>query len=45
MPAALMRPTENAFRIWVAAKELTPLTVQSLIDYKRVYPKLFALTP
>lgn len=45
LPAALARPTENAFRIWVAAKELTPLTVQYLIDGKRVYPELFALVP
>ena len=44
LPVALARPDENAFRIWVAAKELTPLTVQCLIDYKRVYPELFALT-
>jgi uncharacterized protein with HEPN domain len=45
LPATLVRPNEHAFRIWVAAKELTPLTVQSLIDYKRVYPELFALAP
>ncbi|OYY92682.1 MAG: hypothetical protein B7Y41_14860 [Hydrogenophilales bacterium 28-61-23] len=43
LPAALTRPNENALRIWVAAKELTPLTVQNLIDYKRVYPELFVL--
>ncbi len=45
LPAALERPTEHGFRIWVAAKELTPLTVQNLIDYKRVYPHLFKLAP
>jgi hypothetical protein len=45
LPAALARPDENAFRIWVAAKELTPLTVQGLIDCKRVYPTLFELAP
>lgn len=45
LPAALARPDENAFRIWVAAKELTPLTVQCLIDCKRVCPELFALAP
>ena len=43
LPAALVRPDTNTFRIWVAAKELTPLTVQSLIDYKRVYPELFRI--
>lgn len=44
LPAALTRPNENAFRIWVAAKELTPLTVQGLIDYKRIFPELFRLS-
>ncbi len=45
LPAALARPNEHAFRIWVAIKELTPRTVQSLIDYTRVYPELFRLSP
>ena len=45
LPAALARPTENAFRIWVAAKELTPFTVQCLIDAKRVYPDMFQIAP
>lgn len=45
LPAALARPTENAFRIWVAAKELTPLTVQCLIDAKRIHPALFQIAP
>lgn len=44
LPIALARPDEHAFRIWVAAKELTPLSVQSLIDYKRIYPELFTLS-
>ncbi len=43
LPAALARPDANAFRIWVAAKELTPLTVQGLIDYRRLHPDLFSL--
>jgi len=29
----------------VAARELAPLTVQQLIDYRRVYPELFSLAP
>jgi hypothetical protein len=41
LPAALTRPTVHPLQIWVAARELTPLTVQHLIDYKRVYPELF----
>ena len=45
LPAALARPNEHTFRIWVAIKELTPRTVQSLIDYTRVYPELFKLSP
>ena len=45
LPAALIRPTGHPLQIWVAARELTPLTVQHLIDYKRVYPKLFSLAP
>lgn len=44
LPVALTRPNDNAFRIWVAAKELTPLTVQGLIDYKRIFPELFRLS-
>jgi len=43
LPNALARPNEHALRIWVAAKELTPLTVQGLIDYKSLYPELFRL--
>lgn len=43
LPTSLARPDANALRIWVAAKELTPLTVQGLIDYKRVYPELFRI--
>lgn len=45
LPAALMRPTAHPLQIWIAARELTPLTVQHLIDYKRVYPDLFSLVP
>lgn len=45
LPAALMRPTAHPLQIWVAARELTPLTVQHLIDYRRVFPELFSLVP
>jgi uncharacterized protein with HEPN domain len=44
LPLALAQPTQHAFRIWVAAKELTPMTVQSLFDYKRTEPDLFNMT-
>jgi len=45
LPAALIRPTDHPLQIWVAARELTPLTVQHLIEYRRVYPELFSLVP
>jgi len=45
LPAALVHPTGHPLQIWVAARELTPLTVQHLIDYRRVYPELFSLVP
>jgi uncharacterized protein with HEPN domain len=45
LPAALIRPTDHPLQIWVAARELAPLTVQQLIDYKQVYPELFSLVP
>jgi uncharacterized protein with HEPN domain len=43
LPYALTRPALHPLQIWVAARELTPLTVQHLIDYQRVYPRLFSL--
>ena len=42
--SALAQPTKNSLRIWVAAKEWTPLMLQCLSDCKRVYPKLFRMT-
>jgi len=45
LPDALIRPHEHPLKIWVAARELTPRTVQHLIDYRRVHPVLFSLAP
>lgn len=45
LPDALMRPNEHPLKIWVAARELAPRTVQLLIDYRRVHPQLFSLAP
>jgi len=45
LPDALVRPNDHPLKIWVAARELAPLTVQQLIDYKRVYPELFSMVP
>ncbi|TAJ81261.1 MAG: hypothetical protein EPO42_02430 [Gallionellaceae bacterium] len=45
LPDKLARPAQHPFQIWVAIKELTPMTVQHLNDYKRTQPKLFSLAP
>jgi uncharacterized protein with HEPN domain len=45
LPPALIRPNEHPLRIWVAARELAPHTVQQLIDYRRVHPELFSMVP
>ena len=45
LPDALLRPNAHPLRIWVAARELAPRTVQQLIDYKRAVPELFSLAP
>jgi len=45
LPDALIRPHAHPLQIWVAARELAPLTVQQLIDYRRVVPELFSVVP
>lgn len=40
---ALAKPERHPLQIWVAIKELTPLTVQRLHDYKRKQPQLFSM--
>lgn len=45
LPEALIRPHEHPLKIWVAARELVPRTVQQLIDYRRVVPGLFSMVP
>lgn len=42
---ALARPERHPLQIWVAIKELTPMTVQRLHDYKRKQPQLFSIVP
>lgn len=42
---ALAKPERHPLQIWVAIKELTPLTVQRLHDYKRKQPQLFSMVP
>ncbi len=41
----LPKPTHHPLQIWVAIKELTPMTLQHLNGYKRTQPKLFSIVP
>lgn len=45
LPEKLARPAQFPFQIWVAIKELTPMTVHHLNDYRREQPKLFSIVP
>ncbi|MFA6014481.1 MAG: hypothetical protein WC742_05390 [Gallionellaceae bacterium] len=42
---ALPNPSRHPLQIWLAVKELTPLTLQHLNDYKRSQPQLFSIVP
>ncbi len=42
---ALNKPEKHPMQIWVAIKELTPVTVQHLHDHKRKHPRLFSIVP
>lgn len=39
----LTKPDEHPLQIWVAIKELTPMTLYHLHDYKRTQPQLFSM--
>jgi uncharacterized protein with HEPN domain len=41
----LTNPERHPLKIWVAIRELTPVTVQHLHDYKRTQPGLFSMVP
>jgi uncharacterized protein with HEPN domain len=41
----LSRPSHHPLQIWVAVKELTPVTLQQLKGYKKRQPQLFSLVP
>jgi uncharacterized protein with HEPN domain len=43
LQAALAKSAKHPLQIWIAIKELTPMTVQHLHNYKRKQPQLFAL--
>lgn len=45
LAAVLNKPAQHPLKIWVAIKELTPMTVQHLHDYKRTRPELFSMVP
>jgi uncharacterized protein with HEPN domain len=40
---ALAKPDQHPLQIWVAIKELTPMTLHHLYDYKRTQPQLFSM--
>ena len=42
---ALTKPAQHPLKIWVAIKELTPVTVQKLNSYKKTQSQLFSLVP
>ncbi|OIR15362.1 hypothetical protein GALL_36840 [mine drainage metagenome] len=42
---ALAKPSQHPLRIWVAIRELTPMTVQQLNGYKKAQPQLFSMVP
>lgn len=43
LKTALAQPSQHPLQIWVAIKELTPLTVQQLHGYKKAQPQLFSM--
>lgn len=45
LQAALAKPERHPLQIWVAIRELTPMTLQRLHDYKRKQPQLFSMVP
>lgn len=42
---ALDKPSQHPLQIWVAIKELTPMTVQHLNNYRKKQPQLFSVVP
>jgi uncharacterized protein with HEPN domain len=42
---ALAKPSQHPLQIWVAVKELTPMTLQQLNGYKKKQPQLFSIVP
>jgi uncharacterized protein with HEPN domain len=40
---ALLKPGQHPLQIWVAVKELTPMTLQQLKGYRKKQPQLFSM--
>lgn len=45
LATVLAEPSHHPLQIWVAIKELTPMTLQHLNGYKRTQPELFSVVP
>lgn len=45
LATVLAKPSHHPLQIWVAIKELTPVTLQHLNAYKRIHPQLFSIMP
>lgn len=45
LAVVLAKPSRHPLQIWVAIKELTPVTLQHLSAYKRIHPQLFSIMP
>jgi uncharacterized protein with HEPN domain len=45
MEKVLKNPVQHPLQLWVAIKELTPLTLQKLNGYKKCQPQLFSVVP
>ena len=41
----LPKSSQHPLQIWVAIKELTPMTVQQLSSYRKKQPQLFSVVP
>lgn len=41
----LSKPAQHPLKIWVAIRELTPMTVQKLNGYKKTQPQCFSVVP
>ena len=41
----LTKPAHHPLQIWVAIRELTPMTVRHLNSYRKRQPQLFSLVP